>query len=61
MPASSILSLFNINYTAMPEITVSHDLYQQIDAEAPDKDVEETLWEMVGTYRRANNPESDTG
>ena len=42
----------------MPELTVSNDLYRQIESEATDRDIEETLWEMVGTYRRQHNPES---
>ncbi|MFB6293149.1 MAG: hypothetical protein ABEH60_02670 [Halonotius sp.] len=45
----------------MPEITVSDDLYRQLEAESRDKDMSDILWEMVGSYRRANNPESDTG
>jgi len=44
----------------MPELTVSDELYQQIETAADEKDVEETLWEMVGMYRRINNPEADT-
>lgn len=45
--------------TMMPEITVSQELYSQIEAESSDGDVDDALWKMVGTYRRANNPESD--
>lgn len=45
----------------MPELTVSQDLYSQLESEASDGDIEAALWEMVGTYRRANNPESETG
>mgnify|MGYP000112020369 FL=1 len=44
----------------MPEITVSEDLYRQIETESSDEDVDKTLWKMVGAYRRANNPEADT-
>jgi len=44
----------------MPEITVSDDLYRQLEAESLDSDISDTLWKMVGSYRRANNPESDT-
>lgn len=44
----------------MPEITVSDQLYRQIQAEATDGNVDQALWKMVGTYRRANNPEADT-
>lgn len=43
----------------MPEITVSQELYSQLEAESSDDDFDETLWKMVGTYRRANNPEAD--
>jgi hypothetical protein len=43
----------------MPEITVSENLYRQIRAESAEEDAEETLWKMVGTYRRANNPQAD--
>jgi hypothetical protein len=43
----------------MPEITVSEELYSQIEAESSDEDVDKALWRMVGTYRRANNPEAD--
>lgn len=44
----------------MPEISVSQDLYRQLETEADD-DIETALWEMVGTYRRQNNPEAATG
>jgi hypothetical protein len=44
----------------MPEISVSNDLYRQIES-ATDDDMEATLWEMVGSYRRQNNPEAATG
>lgn len=44
----------------MPEITVSDDLYKQLRAESADNDLSDTLWKMVGSYRRANNPEADT-
>ncbi|WP_185903283.1 hypothetical protein [Halonotius terrestris] len=44
----------------MPQITVSDDLYRQLEAESSEKDVTDTLWKMVGSYRRSNNPESDT-
>lgn len=43
----------------MPRITVSEELHRQIQS-ASDKDMENTLWEMVGSYRRMNTPESDT-
>ncbi|WP_170178686.1 hypothetical protein [Halapricum salinum] len=45
----------------MPEISVSKDLYRQLETEAGDDDIEATLWEMVGSYRRKNNPEAETG
>lgn len=44
----------------MPEISVSNDLYRQIES-ATDDDMEATLWEMVGNYRREHNPEAATG
>jgi hypothetical protein len=44
----------------MPQITVSDDLYRQLEAESLDTEINDTLWKMVGSYRRANNPESDT-
>jgi hypothetical protein len=42
----------------MPEITVSEDLYRQIETEAAagDEDVEHTMWRMVSNYRRESNP-----
>ena len=43
----------------MPDITVSEELHRQLKAESSGEDVEETLWKMVGMYRRANNPEAD--
>ena len=43
----------------MPELTVSEELYRQIEAEATDGNVDQALWKMVGTYRRQNNPEAD--
>jgi hypothetical protein len=44
----------------MPEITVSDQLYRQIQAEATDGNVDQALWKMVGTYRRQNNAQADT-
>jgi hypothetical protein len=44
----------------MPEIAISEELYQQIEAETDDEDIEETLWKMIGMYRRARNPEAET-
>lgn len=43
----------------MPEITVSKELYDQIEAESAGEDIDETLWKMVGNYRRLTNPEAD--
>jgi hypothetical protein len=42
----------------MPEITVSEELYRQIQSEA-DGDLDRALWKMVGTYRRQNNPQAN--
>jgi len=42
----------------MPEITVSEELYRQIQSEA-DEDLDRALWKMVGTYRRQNNPQAN--
>ena len=44
----------------MPEISISEDLYSQIESESVDGDIDKALWKMVGSYRRANNPEADT-
>jgi hypothetical protein len=44
----------------MPEITVSEELYRQIQSEADvDGDIDTALWKMVGTYRRQNNPQAN--
>lgn len=40
----------------MPEITVSETLYRQLVDEAGDDPLDETMWKMVGQYRRGNNP-----
>jgi hypothetical protein len=48
-----------MKYNPMPQIQVSEDLYEQIRAESSEEEMEETLWEMVGTYRRRTNPEAD--
>ncbi len=42
----------------MPEITVSEELYEQLEAESTEE-IDETLWKMVGSYRRTHNPEAD--
>jgi hypothetical protein len=44
----------------MPELTISEELYAQLAAEAGDEDIEETMWKMVASYRRGENPEADT-
>ncbi|SEO91110.1 hypothetical protein SAMN04487948_107111 [Halogranum amylolyticum] len=44
----------------MPEITVSEELYRQLQAESDDGDIEGSLWKMVALYRRSHNPEADT-
>lgn len=43
----------------MPELTISEDLYEQLEKEADGEDIEEVLWEMTAAYRRENNTESD--
>ncbi|MEF8827950.1 MAG: hypothetical protein V5A49_02880 [Haloarcula sp.] len=43
----------------MPRIEVSENLYRQIESEANNEDFNDTLWKMVGSYRRTNNPEAD--
>lgn len=43
----------------MPRIEVSENLYRQLEDEANGEDLDDTLWKMVGTYRRKNNPEAD--
>ena len=43
----------------MPRIDVPENLYRQIESETTDGDLNDTLWKMVGTYRRTNNPEAD--
>lgn len=45
----------------MPDITVSEELYRQLEAEAESENIEESLWKMVALYRRFHNPEADTG
>lgn len=42
----------------MPELSVSQNLYSQLDSEADEDNIEATLWKMVGQYRRQNNPEA---
>ncbi|MGB9930324.1 hypothetical protein [Haloarcula amylolytica] len=43
----------------MPRIEVSENLYRQIESETGNDDLNDTLWKMVGSYRRTNNPEAD--
>jgi hypothetical protein len=43
----------------MPQIDVPESLYRQLENEANGDAIDDTLWKMVGTYRRKNNPESD--
>lgn len=43
----------------MPRIEVSENLYRQLESETADGEINDTLWKMVGSYRRTNNPESD--
>jgi len=43
----------------MPRIEVSENLYRQLESETTDGEINDTLWKMVGSYRRTNNPESD--
>lgn len=49
-----------VTTSVMPELAISEELYQQIEAETDDGDIEETLWKMIGMYRRARNPEAET-
>lgn len=44
----------------MPEISVSEELYEQLKAAGSTDEIEETLWQMLGSYQRQNNPQSDT-
>ena len=43
----------------MPRIDVPENLYRQIETEANGGDINETLWKMVGSYRRAANPQAE--
>jgi len=43
----------------MPRIEVSENLYRQLEDEANGETIDDTLWKMVGDYRRKHNPESD--
>jgi hypothetical protein len=40
----------------MPEITVSEDLYRQIQSAADGDDIDRTMWRMVYSYQRGNHP-----
>ncbi|WP_169330965.1 hypothetical protein [Haloferax mediterranei] len=44
----------------MPEITISEELYRQLQAESSGGDIETSLWRMVAVYRRLNHPEADS-
>ena len=43
----------------MPRIEVSENLYRQLEDEANGERLDDTLWKMVGTYRRKQNPQAD--
>lgn len=43
----------------MPRIDVPENLYRQLESEANGADINDTLWKMVGAYRRRNNPEAE--
>ncbi|WP_161569869.1 hypothetical protein [Salinigranum halophilum] len=43
----------------MPELTISDELYTQLETETTDGDVEGTLWRMVAMYRRTHSPQAD--
>lgn len=49
-----------VNTSAMPEITISEELYRQLQAESSDGDIEKSLWKMVAAYRRLHHPEADS-
>jgi hypothetical protein len=40
----------------MPEITVSEDLYRQLENAAGGDDLDHTMWRMVYSYQRGNSP-----
>lgn len=43
----------------MPELTISEDLYRQLETAADGEEIEQALWEMAAMYRRQQNPEAD--
>ncbi len=44
----------------MPEITVSEELYRQLENASSTDDIEETLWKMLGSHQRENDPQANT-
>ncbi|WP_372911097.1 hypothetical protein [Salinigranum sp.] len=42
----------------MPELTISDELYTQLETEAEDGDFEGAIWKMVAMYRRSHNPQA---
>lgn len=40
----------------MPEITVSESLYRQLEKASEGDDLDQTMWRMVGEYKRGNVP-----
>jgi hypothetical protein len=53
--------MFLVNTGMMQELTISEELHNQLQIEADDGDLEATMWKMVAIYRRAHNPEVDSG
>ena len=43
----------------MPRIEVSENLYRQLESESNGEELDDTLWKMVGSYRRRNNQGAD--
>jgi len=43
----------------MPRIEVSENLYRQLEDEANGENIDDTLWKMVGDYRRRHTPQAD--
>lgn len=43
----------------MPRIEVTESLYRQLEEESDGENINDTLWKMVGSYRRKHNPEAD--
>ncbi len=40
----------------MPEISISDDLYRQLLQASGDDELDQTMWQMVYSFRRGNNP-----